>query len=447
MALLSSTRKLLMRILFIVIITLTCFGLRAQASLLQSGPMLGYNEMREVLLWVQTTKAAKVQFAYWQENQPENKLFTHEVTTEASRAFTAKLIADQVLPGIRYAYQLRINGQPIALPYPTFFTPQPNWKKEDRAPDFRIALGSCANTVDTLFQEPDPEFEKRYQIFSSIADESPDLMLWLGDNTYLRDPDWYTQTGIFHRYTHTRSIAEMQRLLASAHNYAIWDDHDFGPNDSDRSFIHKDKTLAAFELFWGNPTTGLPGIPGAISFFRYMDIDFFLLDNRYHRSPNNRRSGEKTMLGNAQLEWLIDALSYSNAPYKMVAVGGQVLNTAPLFENYANHHFEERQYLLRRIEEEGITGVIFLTGDRHHSELSRYVNNRGIAVYDLTISPLTSRSYDAEEEPNQLRVPGTQVGIQNFGILEVKGPKEDRRIHIEVKDIQGTLLWEYEIGE
>ena len=135
----------------------------------------------------------------------------------------------------------------------------------------------------------------------------------------------------------------MQRLLATAHNYAIWDDHDFGPNNSDRSFIHKDKTLKAFELFWGNPSFGLPGTPGAISFFQYMDIDFFLLDNRYHRSPNDRRSGQKTVLGKDQLEWLIDALSFSKAPYKMVLVGGQVLNTAPLFENYAHHHFEERQ--------------------------------------------------------------------------------------------------------
>jgi alkaline phosphatase D len=287
--------------------------------------------------------------------------------------------------------------------------------------------------------------EARYQIFSSLQREKADLMLWLGDNVYLRDPDWYTRSGILHRYTHSRSIPELQELLATSHHYAIWDDHDFGPNDSDRSFIHKDKTLEAFELFWGNPTTGLPGIPGAISFFHYMDIDFFLLDNRYHRSPNDRRSGKKTVLGEAQLEWLIDALTSSNAPYKMVAVGGQVLNTAPVFENYSGHYFEERQYLLRRIEEEKIIGVIFLTGDRHHTELSKYVNNEGISVYDLTISPLTSRSYDAEEEPNSLRVPGTQVGIQNYGTLRFSGPRGERQIRIEVKDSSGRLLWDYVI--
>jgi len=45
----------------------------AQADLLQSGPMLGYSEMKEVLLWVQTKEKAKVQFAYWpKDTRPES---------------------------------------------------------------------------------------------------------------------------------------------------------------------------------------------------------------------------------------------------------------------------------------------------------------------------------------------------------------------------------------
>lgn len=434
-----------MRITLVLLPIMITGHLTAQGELLQSGPMLGYNEMREVLLWVQTQSAAEVQFAYWEAGREQEKRYTKTVTTAPEGAYTAKGIA-VVEPGRQYEYQLLINQQAVALPYPTVFTAQPLLRSDDEhLPDFRIALGSCTNVLDPAYDDPDPEFSARYQIFTSIYQQSPDLMLWLGDNIYLGDPDWYTRTGIFHRYTHTRSIAELQPLLAAAHHYAISDDHDFGPNDSDRSFIHKDKTLEAFELFWGNPTFGLPGVAGAISFFRYLDIDFFLLDNRYHRSPNNRTTGARTVLGKEQLEWLIDALTYSKAPYKMVLIGGQVLNTAAVFENYANHYPEERQYLLRRIEEENITGVLFLSGDRHHSELSRYVNNRGNAVYDLTISPLTSRSYDAEDEPNRLRIPGTQVGIQNFGIIQVTGPREARRLEIEVRDTRGSLLWQYTI--
>lgn len=433
-----------MRTLFYLILCSLPGFLSAQSPLLQSGPMLGYIDTREALLWVQTTEEAEVQFAYWPVNQPDQKYITRSIQTQKEQAFTAKLIADQVQPGQEYQYQLRINGEEISLPYPTRFRTQPIDKSGDN-PDFRVALGSCADIYEAAYDQPAAPYDQRYEIFQSIQTLQPDLMLWLGDNIYLRNADWQSMTGILHRYTYARSLPQLQALLATTHHYAIWDDHDFGPNDSDRSFIHKDKTLEAFRLFWGNPTFGTPHIPGAISYFRYMDIDFFLLDNRYHRSPNDRQSGPRTILGQDQLEWLIDALAYSNAPYKMVAIGGQVLNTAPVFENYANHHAEERQYLLQRIEAEGITGVVFLTGDRHHSELSRYTNNRGHIIYDLTVSPLTSRSYDAEEEDNRLRVPGTQVGIQNFGILEFSGPKDDRRLVVKVYDTQGKLLWEEEM--
>jgi hypothetical protein len=43
-----------------ILFFLVASALHAQSSLLQSGPMLGYSEMREVLLWVQT-KAKKIQ--------------------------------------------------------------------------------------------------------------------------------------------------------------------------------------------------------------------------------------------------------------------------------------------------------------------------------------------------------------------------------------------------
>ena len=48
----------------------------------------------------------------------------------------------------------------------------------------------------------------------------------------------------------------MQPLLARTHNYAIWDDHDFGPNDSDRSSAIKAITLEAFKDSWPNPSYG-----------------------------------------------------------------------------------------------------------------------------------------------------------------------------------------------
>jgi hypothetical protein len=85
--------------------------LLAQAELLQSGPMLGYSDMKEVLLWVQTKSQAKVKFEYWEKGKPETKVSTEEIYTAKQTAFVAKAIADKVEPGRRYDYALYINGQ------------------------------------------------------------------------------------------------------------------------------------------------------------------------------------------------------------------------------------------------------------------------------------------------------------------------------------------------
>ena len=38
---------------------------------LQSGPRVGYSEMREVMLWVQTNHTCQVYVEYWESGQPE----------------------------------------------------------------------------------------------------------------------------------------------------------------------------------------------------------------------------------------------------------------------------------------------------------------------------------------------------------------------------------------
>ena len=423
----------------------------AQKSLLQSGPMLGYSEMREVLLWVQTTEAAEVKFAYWTKdslnNTPDSIYYTKTVKTNENQAFTAKLIADKVMPGNRYHYDLYINNQKIVVDYPTVFQSQPLWQWRNDPPEFSLAVGSCAYVNEEIFDRPGNVYGGFYGIFQQIHQLQPDAMIWLGDNNYLREADWFTQTGIHHRYTHTRSLPELQPLLASTHHYAIWDDHDFGPNDSDRSFIHKKKTLKAFENFWGNPTTGLPEMEGGITTsFEWNDVAFFLLDNRYFRSPNNRKTGEATILGKQQLEWLIDALATSKAAFKIVAIGGQVLNPLPIWENYANRHAEERAYLLEQIAAEGLKNVVFIDGDRHHTELSKMVNSEGNAIYDLTCSPLTSGT-GTRDEVNPLRIEGTLVTERNFGLLTFSGKRGERRLKIQIFNAEGKEMWMREIEQ
>ena len=139
---------------------------------------------------------------------------------------------------------------------------------------------------------------------------------------------------------------------------------------------------------------------------------------------------------------MIDALSSSTATFKFIAVGGQVLNSAEVWENYVHHHAAERKELLDRIAAEGIQNVVFLTGDRHHTELSK-MEREGITMYDFTVSPLTSgAATGGETEGNRHRVEGTFVAERNFGTITLSGPYDNRAATLRIYDQAGELLWE-----
>ncbi|MFM8568236.1 MAG: alkaline phosphatase D family protein, partial [Candidatus Kapaibacterium sp.] len=419
--------------------------IRAQGtSPLQSGPMVGAVTMREATLWVQTTGPASVRFEYADITAPQRVYRTFIAYTAAASSFTAKCVADSVLPGRTYTYTLFIDEQRMSFTYPCTFTTPPQWQYRSDPPEFRIVAGSCAFINDSTYDRPGRPYGGEYRIFSSMSAKKANVMLWLGDNIYLRESDWTSVTGIRYRYTHSRSLPELQPLLASSVNYAIWDDHDFGPNDSDRGFFNKEATRAAFMDFWANPPCGLDG-QGICSATQWGDVDIFLLDDRWWRSPNKRKDVSREMLGARQREWLIDNLASSSATFKLVCIGGQVLNSQAVYETYATYA-EERALLLDAIRKEGITGVIFLTGDRHHTELSLLSDSSSAPVYDLTTSPLTSSpNPKGESEANALRVPGTFTGVRNFAVLDFLGAGKNRALRISTCDADGNELWQHTI--
>jgi len=405
-----------------------------------TGPMPGYADLTEVSIWLQCHGPCKAAIAYWDQQRPDSVLRTEERASDPEDGNTFTFRIGDLQPGRTYGYRVELDGRPVDPVAPLHVSTQPLWRWRTDPPDFKVALGSCAYINEPGMDRPGNPYGGGYGIFDHIADLRPDLMLWLGDNVYLREPDWGSWTGILHRYTHTRSLPDMQRLLRSTHHVAIWDDHDFGPNDGDGSFVNAAYTRRAFELFWPNPTFGVPSADGITTMFSWNDIDFFLMDDRTFRVPPSMRTATGTILGKAQIDWLIQALKYSKAPFKLVAIGGQFLSDAAEFENYATCP-TERTEIIERIHAEGITGVIFLTGDRHFTELTALPSEDGNTLYDLTVSPLTSATYDPSGK-NSLSVPGTVVAKRNFGVLEFSGPTGARAMRIAIFDTDGNLQWE-----
>ena len=415
-------------------------------SLINAGPMVGYSSKMEVALWIQTNNESDVKFLYWDKKNPHLILETENFKTEKKSGYTATLIADKVTSGTEYYYQPVINGKKINFDYSLEFQTQKHWEYRTNPPDFSFAFGSCAYTNEKDKDRPGKSYGGDYFIYSSILEKDPDFMLWLGDNVYFREPD-DSRTGVYHRYTHDRSLSELQPLLGAVHHYAIWDDHDYGPNNSDRSFIYKDITLEAFKNFWANPTYGITENKGITTQFKWSDIDFFLMDNRYFRTPQNRKNIYKEILGNDQVQWLIDALLNSKAPFKVIALGGQFLNSEKIYEYHINWE-DEHKKLLDLISKEKIEGVIFISGDRHFSEVSKMDRFGAYPLYDFTVSPLTSGFCDiCIDEKNKYRIKGSGVFQRNFATINISGLHNNRLLEYTIFNSYGEPMWNYKIHE
>lgn len=431
---------------FIFLLLFCVYSLsNAQEKFLQSGPMVGYSSMREVLLWVQTKEEAKVHFEYFEIGNPKTKQKSEIMTTTKENSFVAKIIVP-VLPDKKYEYELYINQKLVKRPYPLQFQSQTLWQWRTEPPTIRIALGGCNYVNEAIYDRPGKPYGSGHQIFKSITEKKPDFMIWSGDNTYLKEVDWDSKTGIRHRYTHSRALPELQALLGSVHHYATWDDHDYGPNDSDRTYQLKNETKETFELFWGNPKGENGG--GVSNKFSWADVDIFLLDDRWFRTPDNYKAGKSEMLGKQQLEWLLESLKSSTATFKFVVNGSQMLNdfASEWLEMFSKHK-EEYDEFFKRLKIDNVPGVMFLTGDRHSTDLSMMKREGTYPLYDLTVSPLTAGAVGdrAKDEKNSYRVPNTYFGENNFAILEITGKRKERVLKIIVLNAEGKEVWTREI--
>lgn len=424
---------------FLLVALIGVPSVTAQDENLLAGPMLGYNTVREVAIWVQTTRESEVSIKYWNAALRNQKSTTKPIQTQDEKANTATIVIGYLEPGTTYSYQILVDGKPARGGKEYLFTTQELWHYRKPPPEFSFVAGSCMYTNEAKYDRKGKPYGQGNQIFSAIVKEHADFMLWLGDNVYLREADWNSRSGIYHRYTHTRQVPELKELMASMHHYAIWDDHDYGPNDSNWTFWNKNITKEAFQDFWANPNYGVGGTKGITGTFWWNDCQFFLLDNRWDRTLEGEK-GE--ILGEQQIKWLIDALRSSKANFKFVAVGGQIVSDYAKYENHAVFP-EERKRILNLIDKYDIQNVVFLNGDRHSSEMSRYVTSDGDIIYDITSSPLSSRSYDHNDEENSYRV-GNTIGESNYAVIKVSGPGfKSRSVTLEFKDINGNVISTY----
>ncbi len=422
-------------------------SLPAAANKIIAGPMAGFSAMRSVTIWLQADAPGQAQLEYWNSEYPTQRVLSAITPLLAEEDNAGKIVLNSLEPGILYRYRVILDASAVTTLSDLKFRTQTLWQWRAAPPNFTALMGSCAYINDAPYDRPGQPYGGGYEIFSSMAKRNADVMLWLGDNVYFREADHSSPWGMSYRYRKDRALPELQALLRTGHHFAIWDDHDYGPNDSNRSFIFKENSLNLFKRYWANPSFGLPDVPGVFTKVSFSDVDFFLLDDRYYRdSDHAQNSNEKVMFGPEQMKWLRNALLESSATFKVIAAGGEMLNEFGTKEGW-RHFPEEKNTFLEWLLRSKISGVLFLSGDRHLTALTKLTRKSAYPLYELTCSPLTSGPRTGEKELAQPNlVAGTVVGERNFCELEFEGKKAKRLVTIRSFNAKGELMWAKKIS-
>lgn len=235
---------------------------------------------------------------------------------------TAQGIADVEITGLQplrdYTYQVEENGvldETFPGRFKTFPIPG------DRA-SFKYAMGTCAGATPTTPGVSGTLVQNRMSnspIFDTIRSRAlnEDFLFFAHGG----DIHYYDLGSGNHGISGGGSLANYRRgyddvlLQPNQHGLYrnvplvyVWDDHDFGPNDSSGDIAGRDNAcqvyrerVPSYEL--------VSGTGGIYQTFNVGRVKFIAADVRAYRSPNNDpQSPSKTMLGSEQKAWMEQVL-------------------------------------------------------------------------------------------------------------------------------------------
>lgn len=439
-----------MRFAFVLMMLLH-FHLNAQHPFLKSGPSIGYVDHERAYILVDAAPNIQTISITWREKLTAIPTDSLEITRAEKDTGAVIFKVKHLKPSTSYVVSVRLNGLPVNPGFtPEFKTAVSNPESDET---FSFLFGSCLYINDPGEKQT---FGNSPDILGHMSKLETDFMIWGGDNMYLRNDEWNSRQGILSRYYATRRFPQMQPLMGTRANFAVCDDHDYGPDDCTGSYDLANESCSAFRFFWPAKHYASGKDKGIYHKFTWGDCEFFMMDDRTYRSGADMPgvleaslNREKRYYGKQQLAWLIESLGNSKATFKFIVSGGQMINPLAEKECFRYYNYEYNK-LIRHILSNKIEGVVFLSGDRHFTELIATQPEGGYTLFDFTCSSLTSETRSikkTKEIDNPYRIPGTLYMDNNFSKLTITGKKGDRKINIETKDSKGKAVWDFVIKE
>ncbi len=296
---------------------------------------------------------------------------------------------------------------------------------------FTVAVASCAR------------LGSNGRVFEKILEMEPDLFISSGDFFYVdhaRTADHFTDA-----YLQTLTQPAQAALYAAVPIAYVWDDHDFGGNDSDSTSPTRQEALDAYHR--NVPHYPLPSVDSVYQSFAIGRVQFVLLDDRSQRDPKAASDGpDKTMLGSTQLDWLRERLLASE-DYALTVIVSQVpwIADQQVGADHWGGYAYERQVIANFIGANSIDNILMVTGDAHLVAADDGTNtdysSAGNGSFPLLHAAALDRPGSVKGGPFS---EGMHPGGGQFGLIEVVDTGSDRiTVHLRGLDWEGTELIAY----
>lgn len=310
----------------------------------------------------------------------------------------------------------------------------------------RVLFGSCIQQ------------DRPMPILRTMLEHEPQMLILLGDNIYADTEDMEVMRDKYERLSQNADFRALQR--ATPRLLVTWDDHDYGVNDGGRDYPARLESEEVFLDFWkvpaDSPRRAREGIYDAAVYGPVgRRLQVILLDTRFFRSPLKRgeqRIGgpylpdddpAKTMLGEAQWQWLAEQLRQP-AELRIIASSIQFVASDAGQETWSNLPLE-RQRLIELISQSGAGGVLIISGDRHWAELSVLESDVPYPLYDLTSSSFNQKHPRGTPTENRHRALDTTFHHENFGAIHIDWSQSDPQIQLEIRDLEDSLQLDFQL--
>ena len=281
--------------------------------------------------------------------------------------------------------------------------------------EFSLVVGACGTQFSRTFH--------------TIAALEPDVFVWEGDINYPDAMGAVAQThagyaGLWKALLRTPELADLVESTCMAFSR---DDHDYGLNDVASADLRPYGVEPFEHVLESDPYFAFSGGP----------LDAWVLDTRKWRDPHDLADTEaKTLLGATQLDWLLEGLRSSTAPFKVVCSPGPLFNVPNDSYSWARGYTAEREAVLSTIDAAVDGDVVFVTGDTHSGCVTR---DRG--VLEVRAAPLAMPAPAWHGISSGDTVEFADDG-NFFCHLVASGTGPDARLDVALQDGEGEVAWE-----